>query len=133
MQPFEIREFRPADAWGCAPPAETEEFTGLSALIDGRLAAYGGIRRVGTKHFAFFNIAAGVSAPIRFHRLVTAGLAAAERAGLMPVYSACEERTFASAGRWHRLLGFRELAEAEIDAELQAIEQQLGLKIWVFE
>jgi hypothetical protein len=128
----EVREIIPSDLLDTIPPDGPDQMCGLSALVNGELSAYGGIRLVGTKHFAFFNTVNKVSAPIQFHRLVKAGLDAAVQGGLFPIYSACQEADFKSARRWHKMLGFREVALEEKDDELRKIESFLGMSIWMY-
>ena len=132
MTNISIREIWPSDWVDTEPPAGDNQVCGLSAIIDGKLSAYGGIRLVGTKHFAFFNVFNGASAPVRFHRLVKAGLDTAVRNGLFPIYSACQEADFRMARRWHRLIGFREVTDVEKDDELRRLEAFLKMPLFVY-
>lgn len=106
---------------------------GLTAEIDGRVAAYGGLRLIAGHHFAFFDVTdEAARRPFLLHRTTMAAILSLGRAGIGPVYTFCDESK-PNAAAWLRRLGFRPLQQHEKSAVMIAAEEQNGHGAWILE
>lgn len=94
----------------------------LTAELDGKVAAYGGLQFFGGRHVVCFDIAdERLRRPMWLHRVMLRGLEAAVRCGITPIYAMCNEAVPRSRA-WLTALGFRELTEAEKDDAIRMLE-----------
>jgi N-acetylglutamate synthase-like GNAT family acetyltransferase len=133
-----LRTFRPEDASGEGEIVaellrDDEPIIGLTAEIDGEVAAYGGIRQVHGTAWAYFAVVnEEARSPFFLHRTMVIALSAAASAGISPIY------TFADTSKpraeaWLKRLGFRPLQEHEKDPVIKATEASVNHAPWILE
>jgi len=131
-----LREFRPEDASG--EPAIVREIiedgdpiAGVTVEQDGAVVAYGGVRLIAGKSWAFLNLTdEGARKPFLLHRMTVASILALGRAGVETIH------TFADVSKpraeeWLLRLGFRKMQHHEKDETILAAEAQTGHQAWV--
>lgn len=113
--------------------AANDPMLGITAEMDGEIAAYGGVRTVHGRHFAFFNLVVeSARKPFLLHRTVRDALAAALRSGVSPIYTPCDTSKY-RAEAWLKRLGFRPVQDEERDEVIRAIEDITHNAIWIRE
>lgn len=126
-----LRPFLPSDASGEGDIGD-ESIIGLTVEIGGAVAAYAGIRQVLGHNWAFFKLLdERARRPALMHRTTLAVLDAAERCGVTPVFTFCDESASPRAEAWLQRLGFRPLADHEKDADIRATEEIVGHDTWI--
>lgn len=109
----------------------TWPFAGLTIDIDGAVSGYVGVHRFGVHDWVYMNVFdERLRRPFFLHRLVRDALDSCDKLGFGPIYSICDTKE-ASARRWHGALGFREIEDAERDAEIRICEEHNNQGAWV--
>lgn len=125
MQPITLRRLKRTDCFKSGFCA-TWEIEGLTALVDDRIVGFAGVQRFGRHYWTFCDLfESGVVPPAMLHRLVKNVLAGYARLGIGPIYS------IAYNTRWHEVLGFRPVTDAERDDEIRFGEATAGKEAWV--
>lgn len=132
-----LRPFRPEDASETGVIREIlddgDPIIGITAEMDGRVVAYGGLRRVFSRSWAFFKIEDEVARqPFVIHRTVKSAIQAALHSGVSSIYTFADTSQ-PNAEVWLIRLGFRPLEDHERDENITAIEEATGLRAWVRE
>lgn len=128
-----VRPFQPEDAKLEGGEAGTPS-VGLTALIDGELAGYGGITLMGGRHWGFFHLGGEGGKYLRggakvwVHRMTLQLLASVQSVG--EIWAVCDE-VYPNAARWMERLGFRQVPDSEKPADVLAYEEALGCKAWL--
>jgi N-acetylglutamate synthase-like GNAT family acetyltransferase len=121
-----LRPFQPSDAQAICGFVPTYPVLCLTAEIDGKIAAYGGLQLYGSRHWVAFHLAdERLRRPMWLHRIVARGLAAVVRSGISPIYALCDEGKPRSRA-WLAALGFRPLREDEKDQDITMLERIEG-------
>ena len=132
---MEFREFRPEDAKEASVIREIlddgDPIIGLTLIKDDEVAAYGGLRRVFGKNWAFFNIEdESVRKGMLIHRTVFNAIQAITHSGDLPIFTFADTSQ-PRAEAWLIRLGFRPLRDHERDEAIRATEEATGLKAWI--
>lgn len=131
---FEFDIFNRDHAWARGfdfPPVGHAD--GITILIEGEVAAFGGIFRYDGRRVAFFNLFDERAArPAVLHRLVKRGLIEAASDDGQIVSFVDDQMPRAEV--WHKRLGFRPMRDDEKDWVITGAEERTGGKrAWVYD
>jgi hypothetical protein len=133
-----LRPFRPEDASSEGDIvsellADGDPLIGITAESGGRIVAYGGLREVHGRNWAFFRVIdESARKPAFLHRTAIAALAAFRAAGIGEVLTFCDRSQY-RAEEWLLRLGFKPMRDEEKDLVIRTTETQVGHATWVLE
>lgn len=135
MSALEVRPFDLADLEALMEPERRrmvrarDRMYGQTITLDGVPVAVGGLVMIGSRWWTFAEITPPARRPMMLHRLVMAGLAAADRAGIARIYGYCDA-SYPRAQAWIERMGFRPVTDAERDRELRLVEAFVRSPAW---
>ena len=137
LETLSLRDFRPEDGVFVEGHAPDTVAMGITGEVDGVPVGYGGLHKIGERHWAFFHVAdhgGGAllreRAPLFLHRIVLAALKMFDAVGIAEVWTICDRRVYGEkAAQWMRALGFVEVSEKP--ADVIVVENRVGSPAWV--
>ena len=128
-----LREFRLSDVPEFGSDLKGDQVLGMTAEIEGKFAACGGVRQVLGHNWVFFRVRdERALQPVFLHRTIKAALAALDDAGMRPLLAFCDHSR-PRAEAWLLRLGFRPLLDDEKDWNIRVTEGSIGKNSWILE